>query len=251
MPSQMSPMAIASIIVLVAYFIGSEWFRRHTYSKFNRTFQQGDFEECLRQLDGVPLRITQTRYNQLMMRFNVYLAMDDNDKAQDMIDLVFKQKLNKNQRKVALLRGFNFFVERGQNKRAKQVLDELEGAGVEPAVIADCQQTYDILCARRYDYIEDMEAKLDSVRPEERLRLYFLLSEQYENKGSQGKAREYRQLATEGMERMINRAATDAETAEEARRAAAGQGSEGDQKAAQDQARKKLEAMKRLDRTKR
>ena len=104
MSFEMKPETVAFIILLVAYFLGSEFARRHTFSKFERTFQRGDFDECLRQLDGVLLRISQPRYNQLMMRFNVYLALDDTAKASDMLDILLKMRLSKKQRTVLMLR---------------------------------------------------------------------------------------------------------------------------------------------------
>lgn len=252
MSFEMKPETVAFIILLVAYFLGSEFARRHTFSKFERTFQRGDFDECLRQLDGVLLRISQPRYNQLMMRFNVYLALDDTAKASDMLDILLKMRLSKKQRTVLMLRAFNFFVENEDKERAKSILDELGKLEVGDAILKDCQRTYDILCAKGYGYIDEMTAELEGANEEQKLRLYFLLSEQYANKGSKGEAKRYRELAKSGMERLMSRVADDASKKAEAERAVTGEATDAkSQEAAQALARERMEKLKRLDRTKR
>lgn len=252
MSFEMKPETVAFIILLVAYFLGTEFARRHTFSKFERTFQRGDFDECLRQLDGVPLRISQPRYNQLMMRFNVYLALDDTAKASDMLDILLKMRLSKKQRTVLMLRAFNFYVEAEDKKRAKSTLETLKGLEVGDVILKDCQRTYDILCAKGYGYIDEMLAELEEANEEQRLRLYFLLSEQYANKGSKGEAKRYQQLAKDGMERLMSRVTEDATKKAEAEKAVAGETADAESvEAAQALARERVEKLKRLDRTKR
>lgn len=252
MSFEMKPETVAFIILLVAYFLGTEFARRHTFSKFERTFQRGDFDECLRQLDGVPLRISQPRYNQLMMRFNVYLALDDTAKASDMLDILLKMRLSKKQRTVLMLRAFNFYVEAEDKKRAKSTLETLKGLEVGDVILKDCQRTYDILCAKGYGYIDEMLAELEGANEEQRLRLYFLLSEQYANKGSKGEAKRYQQLAKDGMEKLMSRVTEDATKKAEAEKAVAGETADAESvEAAQALARERVEKLKRLDRTKR
>lgn len=181
-------------IIVVAFCVISlvytEVQKRLIFSRYEKLFEKGDFEGCLRVLDGPVAKIVYPRYNQLYMRLNAQMCLADTDASRRTIDEMLELNSSDKQRLVLLLRAFNFFVEQEDYERAGELLGELREKA-SPEQLAGCERTYAIFAEKSSAYVDQMEAELKDATGAERTTLLYLLSVQYENKGDVKRANEY------------------------------------------------------------
>lgn len=181
-------------IIVVAFCVISlvytEVQKRLIFSRYEKLFEKGDFEGCIRLLDGPVAKIIYPRYNQLYMRLNAQMCLADADASRRTIEEMLELRSSDKQRLVLLLRAFNFFVEQEDYERAGELLEELREKA-SPEQLAGCERTYAIFAEKSSAYVGEMEAELKDATGPERTTLLYLLSVQYENKGDAKRANEY------------------------------------------------------------
>ena len=181
---------IIVVALCVISLVYTEVQKRLIFSRYEKLFEKGDFEGCLRVLDGPVARVVYPRYNQLYMRLNAQMCLSDAEAARATIDEMLALGSSDKQRLVLLLRAFNFFVEQEDYDRAGELLGELREKA-SPEQLAGCERTYAIFAEKSSAYIDQMEAELKDATGPERTTLLYLLSVQYENKGDAQRANAY------------------------------------------------------------
>ena len=181
---------IILVALCVISLVYTEVQKRLVFSRYERLFERGDFEGCLRLLDGPLVRLIYPRYNLLYMRLNAQMCLQDDDESRRIIEEMLGLRASDEQRLVLLLRAFNFFVEQQDYARAKELLWELRQKAA-PEQLAECERTYAIFAEKSSAYIKEMEAELREAGSADRTKLLYLLSVQYENKGDARRANEY------------------------------------------------------------
>ncbi len=181
---------IIVVALCVISLVYTEVQKRLIFSRYEKLFEKGDFEGCLRVLDGPVVKIVYPRYNQLYMRLNAQMCLADADASRRTIDEMLELSSSDKQRLVLLLRAFNFFVEQEDYERAGELLEELREKA-SPEQLAGCERTYAIFAEKSSAYVDQMEAELKDATGPERTTLLYLLSVQYENKGDVKRANEY------------------------------------------------------------
>ncbi len=181
---------IIVVALCVISLVYTEVQKRLIFSRYEKLFEKGDFEGCLRVLDGPVAKIVYPRYNQLYMRLNAQMCLADADASRRTIDEMLELSSSDKQRLVLLLRAFNFFVEQEDYERAGELLEELREKA-SPEQLAGCERTYAIFAEKSSAYVGEMEAELKDATGPERTTLLYLLSVQYENKGDAKRANEY------------------------------------------------------------
>lgn len=181
---------IILVALCVISLVYTEVQKRLVFSRYERLFERGDFEGCLRLLDGPLVRLIYPRYNLLYMRLNAQMCLQDDDESRRIIEEMLGLRASDEQRLVLLLRAFNFFVEQQDYARAKELLEELRQKAA-PEQLAECERTYAIFAEKSSAYIKEMEAELREAGSADRTKLLYLLSVQYENKGDARRANEY------------------------------------------------------------
>lgn len=181
---------IVVVVVCVLSLVYTEVEKRLVFAKYERLFSQGDFAECVALLDRPVVKVIYPRYNQLYMRLNAKICLDDADDCRAIIDEMLGLKTTDDQRLALLLRAFNFFVEQEDYDRAGELLEEIREKGPEK-MVSDCERTYEIFAKKSSAYIKEMEAELADVTGPERTSLCYLISLQYENRGDSKRAAEY------------------------------------------------------------
>ena len=197
---------IIVVALCVISLVYTEVQKRLIFSRYEKLFEQGDFEGCLRVLDGPVARVVYPRYNQLYMRLNAQMCLSDNEAARATIDEMLALGSSNKQRLVLLLRAFNFFVEQEDYDRAGELLGELREKA-SPEQLAGCERTYAIFAEKSSAYIDQMEAELKDATGPERTTLLYLLSVQYENKGDAQRANAYREQVRDVFETAASAAA--------------------------------------------
>lgn len=181
---------IIVVALCVISLVYTEVQKRLIFSRYEKLFEKGDFEGCLRVLDGPVAKIVYPRYNQLYMRLNAQMCLADADASRRTIEEMLELSSSDKQRLVLLLRAFNFFVEQEDYERAGELLEELREKA-SPEQLAGCERTYAIFAEKSAAYVDQMEAELKDATGPERTTLLYLLSVQYENKGDVKRANEY------------------------------------------------------------
>lgn len=181
---------IILVALCVISLVYTEVQKRLVFSRYERLFERGDFEGCLRLLDGPLVRLIYPRYNLLYMRLNAQMCLQDDDESRRIIEEMLGLRASDEQRLVLLLRAFNFFVEQQDYARAKELLGELRQKAA-PEQLAECERTYAIFAEKSSAYIKEMEAELREAGSADRTKLLYLLSVQYENQGDARRANEY------------------------------------------------------------
>lgn len=189
----MEPGVIAFLVLVVVYFLASEGFRHYYEAKYQGFFETGHYKEAIEALDRIPARVTLTTYRQHYLRFLCYQAMDDEEMATRMIELLVRMRNSAKRQAQTLAVAFNYFTQLGNKERCKELLAQLKTCkAADRAVIQDCHLTYDIVFGKRYDYIEQMEKMLPGAAPELKGKLCFLLWRQYASKGDKTHAKRYK-----------------------------------------------------------
>ena len=190
----MHPGVIAFIVLVVAYFLFKEGFRRYYEAKYEGFFETGHYKEAIAALDKMPARLTLTTYRQYYLRFLCYQAMDDEEMATRMIELLVRMRNSAKRQAQTLAVAFNYFTQLGNKDRCKELLAQLKASkAADHAVVADCQLTYDIVFSKKFGYIDQMEQMLKKEKnPALQGKLCFLLWKQYANKGDKTHAKQYK-----------------------------------------------------------
>ena len=184
---------LVGIVLVVLCFVSliyTEVQKRVVFSTYERLFGEGDFEGCVRLLERPVVKLVYPRYNQLYMRLNAQMCLDNTQEARRIIEEMLGLKTSDEQRLVLLVRAFNFFVEQEDFDRARELLEELRQKA-DSEQLAECERTYAIFAEKSSAYVDQMEAELREASGPERTRLLYLLSVQYENRGDDRRAREY------------------------------------------------------------
>ena len=190
----MHPGVIAFIVLVVAYFLFKEGFRRYYEAKYEGFFETGHYKEAIEALDKMPARLMLTTYRQYYLRFLCYQAMDDEEMATRMIELLVRMRNSAKRQAQTLAVAFNYFTQLGNKDRCKELLAQLKASkAADHAVVADCQLTYDIVFSKKFGYIDQMEQMLKKEKnPALQGKLCFLLWKQYANKGDKTHAKQYK-----------------------------------------------------------
>lgn len=205
----MHPGVIAFIVLVVAYFLFKEGFRRYYEAKYEGFFETGHYKEAIEALDKMPARLTLTTYRQYYLRFLCYQAMDDEEMATRMIELLVRMRNSAKRQAQTLAVAFNYFTQLGNKDRCKELLAQLKASkAADRAVVADCQLTYDIVFSKKFSYINQMEQMLKKEKnPALQGKLCFLLWKQYANKGDKTHAKQYKRRFEELTKTNINQQA--------------------------------------------
>ena len=190
----MEPGVIAFLVLVVAYFLGTEGFRHYYEAKYQGFFETGHYKEAIETLNRIPARVTMTTYRQYYLRFLCYQATNDEEMATRMIELLVRMRNSAKRQAQTLAVAFNYFTQKGEKDRCKELLAQLKtNKAADRAVIQDCQLTYDIVFSKAHGYIDQMEQMLKKEKnPALQGKLCFLLWKQYANKGDKTHAKQYK-----------------------------------------------------------
>lgn len=172
--------------------------KRAIFAKIEHYFSEQDYASCLQLLDKTLTQMVYPRYNQLFMRLNCQLGLENAGEATRIIDEMMGLKMNREQQLALYGKAFAFFVENEDKERAKNVLDRIEAVGDEGLAKAS-RETFEIFVNHSDEFLDQMLAQLDQVEDGERLRLYQLIAVQYENRGDSASADKYYEKAAKAL----------------------------------------------------
>ncbi len=204
----MKTLGIALILLCVFFFLFSEFEKRATFRKLHNLLARGEYGEYLSLLDSFLVKYLYPKYNRLYMKLNGYLFMEDHDEASNLFEQMLSMHITKKQRKDLVLKAFNYYVERMDKEHAATLMAEID-TWEEEAQKAEAHRIYDIFILKKYDYIEEMEARLNDLSGFDLGALEYLLSLQYENKGDKKKSEMYLESSQKHMLSTVQNKQTD------------------------------------------
>ena len=150
----------------------------------------GDFEGMIKTLDGAAAKTGLPPFNLHYMRLNGFEAMQDMDGEKAELDVLLRMHCTDAQRRLVLARAMNFYEMQKDREGAEHVLELMESFE-DKDLLRDARQTFAIVFKNSFAYIAEMEHQLANVEPDEKARLSYFLSLQYENKGDEVRAKEH------------------------------------------------------------
>lgn len=188
----------AILAIAIAGTIFMEVQKRAIFAKIEHYFSEQDYASCLQLLDKTITQVAYPRYNQLFMRLNCQLGLDNAGEATRIIDEMMGLKMNREQQLALYGKAFAFFVENDDKERAENVLERIEAVGDE-GLAKVSRETFEIFVNHSDEFLDQMLEQVDQVGDGERMRLYQLIAVQYENRGDVALADEYYEKAAKAL----------------------------------------------------
>lgn len=181
------------IVLVIVALLGSvvgRFVRGRAVSKAQDQFLAGDFEGMIKTLDGVAAKTGLPPFNLHYMRLNGFEAMQDIEGEKAELDVLLRMHCTDAQRRLVLARAMNFYEMQKDREGAEHVLELMESFE-DKDLLRDARQTFAIVFKNSFAYIAEMEHQLADAEPDEKARLNYFLSLQYENKGDEARAKEH------------------------------------------------------------
>lgn len=188
----------AILVIAIAGTIFMEVQKRAIFAKIEHYFSEQDYASCLQLLDKTLTQVAYPRYNQLFMRLNCQLGLDNAGEATRIIDEMMGLKMSREQQLALYGKAFAFFVENDDKERAENVLERIEAVGDE-GLAKVSRETFEIFVNHSDEFLDQMLEQVDQVGDGERMRLYQLIAVQYENRGDVALADEYYEKAAKAL----------------------------------------------------
>lgn len=195
----MQTIGIALVVVCVLFFLFTEYEKRATFRRLHQLLSKGEYGDYLTMLDSFLVKYLYPKYNRMYMKLNGYLFMEDHEEVVRLFDEMLAMRTSKKQRRDLVVKAFNYFVEKADQKRSKALLDEIDTWEDADDQKKESHRIYDIFILKKYSYIEEMEARLPQASGMDKGFLEYLLSLQYENKGDKKKSEMYLEASQKDM----------------------------------------------------
>lgn len=183
-------LGIVLVIVALLGSVAGRLVRGRAVSKAQDQFLAGDFEGMIKTLDGVAAKTGLPPFNLHYMRLNGFEAMQDIEGEKTELDVLLRMHCTDAQRRLVLARAMNFYEMQKDREGAEHVLELMESFE-DKDLLRDARQTFAIVFKNSFAYIAEMEHQLADAEPDEKARLNYFLSLQYENKGDEVRAKEH------------------------------------------------------------
>lgn len=183
-------LGIVLVIVALLGSVAGRLVRGRAVSKAQDQFMAGDFEGMIKTLDGAAAKTGLPPFNLHYMRLNGFEAMQDIDGEKVELNVLLRMRCTDEQRRLVLARAMNFYEMQKDREGAEHVLELMESFE-DRDLLRDARQTFAIVFRNSFAYIAEMEHQLADAEPDEKARLNYFLSLQYENKGDEVRAKEY------------------------------------------------------------
>lgn len=183
-------LGIVLVVVALLGSVAGRLVRGRAVSKAQDQFLAGDFEGMIKTLDGVAAKTGLPPFNLHYMRLNGFEAMQDIEGEKTELDVLLRMRCTDAQRRLVLARAMNFYEMQKDREGAEHVLELMESFE-DKDLLRDARQTFAIVFKNSFAYIAEMEHQLADAEPDEKARLNYFLSLQYENKGDEVRAKEH------------------------------------------------------------
>lgn len=190
---------VITLILLVVAVATDKIVRRKVAGHIDALYSTGNGSDLLVYLDSHLVKYLYPSFNRAFMRVNAYeLIGDAKGEGRELAMLLSEKRLDEKQRHTVVLRGFEFYLKERENKKARELLNEIERWDNFPS--ADMySMLFEVVTNNSASYIQACEDILTDTEGADRLQLLYLLSKQYKNIGRTEIAREYETQSIESL----------------------------------------------------
>ena len=140
--------------------------------------KEGKDKKLENELDSFSTKILIRPFNREFLRLNLYLFQQDDYTITKQFNHILTLRMNSQQKKEVLIRGFEYFLNNKNQKMSLKFLTDIKNMK-DKSLIEHSQMMYDILLLKKTNYIEEL---IDKIKNENKMvkGLYALLiSKQY------------------------------------------------------------------------
>ena len=165
-------------------------FQKSKQKKIFELLKSGDIQAVEHELNSASCRMLIPAFNREFIKLNAYLLNQKTDKIDEQFDILFKTKMNDQQRKEALLKAFEYYVQLKDKEKSSALLQEIKNLD-DYGLAAHSQMLYDILIDKSTNYIDVLTAKQNEGNNMNRGMNAYLISLQYGYLNKKDKEKEY------------------------------------------------------------
>ena len=155
---------IIIIIFAAILFVIPKIIKNRQYKKLTEALSQQNYEEFEAILDNFFTMCSFKPYNREYMRLTAYLMQNDPKKIDTQIQFIFeKLKMKDVQEFAVATRGFYFYVETKNYKKAKEMLEICQKTFNAPNELHIMELIYSILVEHESIYIQEIEDRLHAL----------------------------------------------------------------------------------------
>ncbi|WP_195419804.1 hypothetical protein [Collinsella sp. D33t1_170424_A12] len=184
---------IVLLVAAVLALLVVEARKRMLPARVERLCVERSYDKVLELLDQPLARVIYTRYEQLSMKLGAQVELGRTSDATRTIEEMLQLRMTKPQQMALFTTAFDFYLDKGDKKRAGAMLERIEGMN-EKAAARVCREMFDVAFDGSTAHIVSMEGRLKDTSPIECARLCRLLALQYERRGEVRAAARYRDM---------------------------------------------------------
>ena len=165
-------------------------FQKSKQKKIFELLKSGNVQAVENELNSASCRMLIPAFNREFIKLNAYLLNQKTDKIDEQFDILFKTKMNDQQRKESVLKAFEYYVQLKDKEKSSALLQEIKNFD-DYGLAAHSQMLYDILIDRSTNYIDILTAKQNEGNNADRGMNAYLISLQYGYLNKKDKEKEY------------------------------------------------------------
>lgn len=165
-------------------------FQKAKQKKIFQILKSGKLDELEKELDSTSSRMLIPSFNREFIKLNAYLMNQKTDKIDSQFEILFKTKMNDKQKREAVLKAFEYYVQLKDKEKSASLLKEIKTFG-DLGLVAHSQMLFDILIEKSTSYIDVLVAKQDEGNNMDRGMNAYLISMQYGYLNKKDKEKEY------------------------------------------------------------
>ena len=146
--------------------------------KLIQLVQNEKYKEVEKELDSFSTKMLILPFNREFLRLNVYLLQQDEDLIKKQFDRMLSFKMSAQQKKEVLVRGFEYFLNKEDQKMSSKFLKDIKETEDEELIVHS-QMMYDILLLKKTNYIDVLKGKIKSDNAMVNGMYALLISKQY------------------------------------------------------------------------
>lgn len=130
-------------------------------------------------------------YNRLYSKMNVAFIQNNDKLLDEVFNVMRKMELSNAKKEDVYSKAFNYYVEKGNEKKSKFFMEQLLLVTTNQKLIELTKRTYSILIEKSDEYLDQLLKEDKELKGYKRLSNDLLLSKIYENKGDKESANKY------------------------------------------------------------
>lgn len=185
---------VAGLILIIS--IGLSILKRNVYRNLYLSLNNENYGYFFEKIDSHIVRALLTIYTREIMKFSIYIKLNQTQNVTEQMNRMMKMHLNQYQLNDILAKGFHYYSLNKDKNKCKKILKKMNET-MEITQIEKYQRHYNIVLDNSINYREEIEKSFPLHRGKMRGYLEYLLALSYQSNCNLEKYEEYIHLAAE------------------------------------------------------